>query len=49
MDVWEHAYMVDHKAGGRPDYINAFLSNVNWDVVEKRLADAKAQGSAKRF
>jgi Fe-Mn family superoxide dismutase len=37
MDVWEHAYMVDHKAGGRGDYINSFLQNVNWEIVEKRF------------
>lgn len=37
MDVWEHAYMVDHKAGGRADYIDAFMKNVNWDVVEERF------------
>jgi len=36
MDVWEHAYMVDHKAGGRGDYINAFFKNINWEIVEKR-------------
>ncbi len=38
MDVWEHAYMVDHKAGGRADYITAFMKNINWDMVLKRYA-----------
>ncbi len=36
MDVFEHAFMVDYdtkKAG----YIDAFLKNVNWPVVEGRL------------
>ncbi len=37
MDVWEHAYMVDHKAGERGKYIEAFMSNINWEVVVKRL------------
>ena len=37
MDVWEHAYMVDHGVKGRPDYIEAFLDNVNWPIVEKRF------------
>jgi Fe-Mn family superoxide dismutase len=41
MDVWEHAYMVDFGAGGRPDYMKAFWANVNWAVAEKRFADAK--------
>jgi Fe-Mn family superoxide dismutase len=36
MDVWEHAYMVDHKAGGRGNYIEAFFANINWEIVEGR-------------
>jgi Fe-Mn family superoxide dismutase len=36
MDVWEHAYMVDHTASGRPDYIDSVMSNINWDIVELR-------------
>ncbi|MBI4517456.1 MAG: superoxide dismutase [Deltaproteobacteria bacterium] len=40
LDVWEHAYMVDYGAGGRGTYIKAFLSNVNWRVVEERFAAA---------
>ena len=48
MDVWEHAYMVDHKAGGRPDYINHFYSNINWNVVEARFKDAVAKHTSKR-
>jgi len=38
MDVWEHAYMVDHQAGGRGTYIDAFLKNVAWDVVAGRFS-----------
>ncbi|MFA5075446.1 MAG: superoxide dismutase [Candidatus Babeliales bacterium] len=49
MDVWEHAYMVDHKAGGRGDYINAFLNNVDWSVVEKRYKDLIDSKITKRF
>ncbi|MFC1843021.1 superoxide dismutase [Candidatus Dependentiae bacterium] len=37
MDVWEHAYMVDHNAGGRGAYIDAFLQNIDWQVVESRF------------
>lgn len=36
MDVWEHAYLLDYKPADRPKYIDAFLSNVDWEVVEKR-------------
>jgi Fe-Mn family superoxide dismutase len=41
MDVWEHAYMVDGGVNGRAAYIDAFLTNVDWPKVEKRLAQAK--------
>lgn len=40
MDVWEHAYMVDWGASGRGDYVEAFLKNVDWSVVERRLHGA---------
>jgi Fe-Mn family superoxide dismutase len=43
MDVWEHAYMVDWGAGGRPEYIEKFLKNVDWAKVEsafKKAAEA---------
>ena len=37
MDVWEHAYLLDYKPADRPKYIEAFLGNVDWDVVDKRM------------
>lgn len=35
MDVYEHAYFIDY-ANKKADYIDHFLLNVNWDVVNKR-------------
>ncbi|MBD3231255.1 superoxide dismutase [Candidatus Dependentiae bacterium] len=49
MDVWEHAYMVDHKAGDRSDYIEAFIKNINWEECEKRYLQAKEGKILKRF
>lgn len=37
MDVWEHAYLLDFPPSERGEYIERFLSHVNWDVVTKRL------------
>lgn len=37
MDMWEHAFMVDYLPAEKKNYIEAFLSNVNWGVVEKRF------------
>ena len=40
MDVWEHAYYLDHQ-NRRPDYIGDFLGKlVNWDFVAENLAAA---------
>jgi len=37
MDVWEHAYLLDYKPAERPEYIEAFFSNIDWNAVEERL------------
>jgi Fe-Mn family superoxide dismutase len=41
MDVWEHAFLLDYAPADRPKYIEAFLANVAWDVVESRLHPAR--------
>ncbi len=41
MDVWEHAYLLDFKTE-RPKYINAFFSNIDWDVVASRIKKGEA-------
>ena len=38
MDVWEHAFLLDYKPADRPKYIEAFMANVDWNVVENRLS-----------
>jgi superoxide dismutase len=41
--------MVDYGAGGREEYIAAFLENVNWEVVEQRHKDSKTGRFTARF
>jgi Fe-Mn family superoxide dismutase len=41
LDLWEHAYMVDRVPAEKKDYVDAFLANLNWSVVEKRFDEAK--------
>lgn len=37
MDVWEHAFTVDYLPTERAKYIEAFCSNIDWQVCEGRL------------
>lgn len=39
LDVYEHAYMIDYGID-RAKYLDAFVNNLDWDVVGKRLATA---------
>ncbi len=41
LDLWEHAYMVDHVPAEKKNYIDAFFANINWGVVEERFANAR--------
>ncbi len=38
LDLWEHAFMVDYLPAEKKQYIDAFLQNINWKVVEERFA-----------
>ncbi|MGH9426925.1 MAG: Fe-Mn family superoxide dismutase [Terriglobia bacterium] len=40
LDVYEHAYMIDYGID-RAKYLDAFVNNLDWGVVNKRLATAR--------
>ena len=44
IDVYEHAYVRDFGAtpDGRKQYVKAFFRNLNWDHVNRQLAQAEA-------
>lgn len=36
LDVWEHAYTLDYGIN-KAAYLDAFINNIDWDIVSKRL------------
>lgn len=38
IDIWEHAFLLDYIPSQRKDYIEALLSNLNWEIIEKRFS-----------
>ena len=40
LDMWEHAYVYDYPTSEKKKYIEAFFSNLNWEVVENNFLEA---------
>jgi Fe-Mn family superoxide dismutase len=47
MDVWEHAFLLDYGPSERPKYIDAFLANVDWNAVERRMQSVRTMAAAR--
>ena len=45
LDMYEHAYHIDFGANANA-YVDAFVRNIDWTVVERRLAEARGGASA---
>ena len=45
MDVYEHAYMIDYGVK-RAAYLDAFMQNIDWDVVNQRVAYITGNGGS---
>jgi Fe-Mn family superoxide dismutase len=41
VDMWEHAFMVDYIPSEKAKYLEIFMNNTNWKVVEDRFAKVK--------
>lgn len=48
MDMYEHAYAIDYGAAATR-YIDAFLANVHWDAVNRRLEQAEKVSAVMRI
>ena len=46
MDMWEHAYLLDYQPAGKSKYIEAFFTNLDWSIVNKRWSTAAAARKA---
>ncbi len=40
IDMWEHSYMIDYVPSEKKKYVEAYLANINWDVVEDNFMKA---------
>jgi Fe-Mn family superoxide dismutase len=38
IDMWEHSYVADYQPSGKRQYIEDYLANVNWSIIERRHA-----------
>jgi superoxide dismutase, Fe-Mn family len=46
MDVWEHAFLLDYKPSEKGKYMDAFVSNIDWQAVAQRFTAAAAERPA---
>jgi len=40
LDMWEHSYYLDYTPAEKKNYIEAFFSNLNWEVIENNYNNA---------
>lgn len=40
LDMWEHSFVADYQPSGKKTYVEDFLANLNWDVIEANFAKA---------
>lgn len=40
IDMWEHSYVADYQPSGKKQYVEDYLKNINWKIVEDRFIQA---------
>jgi len=41
IDMWEHSYVADYFPSGKKQYVEDFITNVNWEVIENNFKKAR--------
>ncbi len=41
IDMWEHAFVYDYPTSEKKKYVEAFLANLNWEVIEENFKNAQ--------
>ena len=41
IDMWEHAFIYDYPTSEKKKYVEAFLANLNWKVIEENFKKAQ--------
>ena len=42
LDMWEHSYVTDYQPSGKKQYVEDFLSSMNWSVAEALFEAARS-------
>lgn len=40
LDMWEHSYYLDYTPAEKKNYVEAFFTNLNWEVIEENYKKA---------
>ncbi|MDQ5971242.1 MAG: superoxide dismutase, Fe-Mn family [Patescibacteria group bacterium] len=40
LDMWEHAYVYDYPTSEKKKYVEAFFTNLNWEVIENNFTSS---------
>lgn len=40
IDMWEHSFVADYQPSGKKQYVEDYLANINWEVIEKNYKEA---------
>lgn len=43
IDHWEHAYIPDYMPADKGKYVDAYINNLNWDVLDERFAKMREE------